>query len=479
MKICLIADLHIPETEGTVQYRVLDWALEDAREKHADLIVFVGDFSANGSIGAVRYFQEKISGFEIPIMIITGNSDLRTKSTVDYISTLASCPLFEQEGNRIVGLMDGNGCISEEIYRLLDSADGKTIVCGHHPFQSLRQPHGDRMTQWRENHPDTVFFYGHLHVSKQIDAVTWSLPAADPDKAVGENPSISYFDTQTRTYEKSFFECPVPEDFVDWIGISCLHPLTDIPYAMEHKIRHIEVRDGVSRNQETILPLLRQWRDVGGKTLSIHGPEIAAWEHNALCLPQWDSFVEFCAEAAVDRVTLHVPKIPVYAASDRVLHEIAAFIGEQFRNLPKRISIGIENMHMTEKDQPDESRRFGYVPEEVLRFTQILKEHTTHSVGVHLDVGHARNNAPFSQHYPISSWYRIVGTEVNGYHIHQVILTEHGMENHMPITDWYGHLISYGSFFREWMDGTLRKAPVFLEIRPERGYEAALNLLGK
>jgi hypothetical protein len=45
----------------------------------------------------------------------------------------------------------------------------------------------------------------------------------------------------------------------------------------------------------------------------------------------------------------------------------------------------------------------------------------------------------------------------------------------MPITDIYGELISYASFFKYWSMGKINKAPVIFEMRPQGAYETTLK----
>ena len=103
-----------------------------------------------------------------------------------------------------------------------------------------------------------------------------------------------------------------------------------------------------------------------------------------------------------------------------------------------------------------------------------LKGVSRHRVGINFDIGHARNNAPYSQTYPISTWLSMLGEHIVGYHIHQVTYEDGVFENHMPITDVYGKLISYASFFKLWELGTIARAPFVFEMRPEGAYETTL-----
>ncbi len=476
MKICFICDLHLPYHSSAVQYDLLDWALQDARKKQAGVIVFPGDFTANGHPDALRLFAEKIREFDLPVIVSPGNSDYRTPETSETVAAYETSPLTEIAGWNILALYDGHAAISEEVYALLDSIDDRTVVIGHHPPECLRGEHASRMTAWRTAHPTVPYFFGHLHLAAQRDDSTYLLNAADPDKAIDEMPAISYYDTDTRVLRKTYYNCPVPYDFARYIGLSCKNIDPDLTYAVGRNVPYLELRGEATRTENTILlPLLEQWRENGGKLLSLHAPA-PLLEAGRFAEKKWATFIKIAQNVRADRITLHVPEISVTEATDERLMQIADFLAEKLSVLPEDFMIGIENMHMTE-DESVEHHRFGYLPEECLRYVRLLREPLPNPVGMHLDVGHARNNSPFREKYTLAAWYEEVGAEINGYHIHQVGMKNGELENHQPIDNWYGRFISYASFFRAWDKGSLAKAPLFLEIRPDEGYRATFDLL--
>lgn len=483
MKICLIADLHLPYHPSAVHYDVFEWALQDLQKKQADAVIFVGDFTAGGHSESLRIFKEKICGLSVPAVVIPGNSDYRTPDTAAEVRAMTSPLLTDVNGVKILSLADGEQSIPEEAYALLDSADENTVVCTHHPFECLPEPHRSRLTKWREAHPDVPLFFAHLHLAMRREDGSYILPAADPDKNIGAPPAISYYDTDTKELRKAHYHCPVPYDFAQYLALSCRRPETDIEYAITRRIGCIELRSEALTDADALLPLIGRWREAGGHTLSLHAPDVIV--NGSYNTEVWNSFVSFAKAASADRITLHVPNIPSHTATDEVLGEIAEFAARNLDDLPDTFVIGIENMHMTAKDSV-ENHRFGYVPEECLRYMRILREHTAKKVGIHLDTGHARNNHPFSQKYTSGAWYAEVGSEIVGYHIHQYARNAaEKLENHQPIDNWYGKYISYASFFRAWEKGQLAKAPVILEIRPaptqepDGGYTKTFDLLDR
>lgn len=136
-------------------------------------------------------------------------------------------------------------------------------------------------------------------------------------------------------------------------------------------------------------------------------------------------------------------------------------------------------MHVTDADRSDwHNRRFGYTSEECERQITLLRDIPGLRVGFHLDIGHARNNSPFSTRYPIGAWYELLGADVNGMHIHQVEQNPDGsLRNHRAVTGFFEPLISLSSLVMARQCGILHRAPMFLEVRDGLGPESWLALV--
>jgi len=474
MKICFMCDLHLPFDTRALQYRVLDWAVGDIAKKAPDCIAFAGDVTCDGGEEAYRYFLQHIDALEIPFLYIPGNSDLRCKETADTLKSMASRKTIELFGKRIFAINDCDRTVSKEMLGVLDGARRGDIVFMHHPPKSLRGESGERLAAWRRAHADTLLFYGHKHLFAREDNDI-CLQAMDPDKSIGESACITYYDTDTDTLTPSYFFCPVPVDMHGYLGISCYRPEGDIELAIKRGLKYLELRKNVlDKDVDSLAALLAEWRRAGGIGLSLHLPDIGFEDGLVLPDKRLDEYLALIPRLGIDRVTQHVPKLPVGQASSEVLAEIAVFLGEKLNALPCDIVVGVENMHMTERERPDENRRFGYTPEECLDFMRALAAACRHKVGINFDIGHARNNAPYSQRYPVSTWLSQLGEHIVGYHIHQIDTTGEKWRNHMPITEIYGKLISYGSLFRSWAEGFVQKAPVIFEMRSEGAYDTTL-----
>jgi len=486
MRIALFCDIHLPYHTNAGQYDVFKWILEDILSKKPDAVVFNGDYTADGDINAARFFVNKMRELPMPVLISNGNAEYRKPETISEIRTLQSENFVTVGDCKILSLHDGEGSLTEEEYSLLSKADAKTIVCMHHPIERMPEPHNARLSEWRDTHLNTALFYGHLHRSEKKDN-TYYLQAADPDKAIGENPCIHYYDTDTRILDKSVYLCPMPEDFTHYVGISCYRPIEDIEYCIEHKLGCLELRPNVvSDDIEKISELLGAWRMEGGWNLSMHAPNLTYADGSVTAKDEdiWNKFIEVTNVFVPDRITLHVPIIPIKVMREDpyAMDCIVDFLVKKISKLPCNCIVGVENMHVRPEEKDEDARRFGYLPDELRHYMLLLRKKADRYIGVNLDVGHARNNIPFSQKYTISTWYAELGNETVGYHLHQVIKTGKG-GNHFPITHWNGRLISYASFFCDWSKGKLNHVPVIFEIRPGSGehhvYAPTIELCGK
>ncbi len=472
MKICILCDLHLPYHKDAIQYDVLRWAVEDMRKKQAQALLVPGDFTVHGDIPAAEAFLEAVKPLDIPVILCTGNSEYRNPETKEYFRKLAAPTVNRVDDWTFIALHDGETHLTDEDYAALEAADDHTIVALHHPFRSLPKEHREKLEAWRQAHPEVPVFCGHLHYTEHTGS-THMLTASDPDKVAGEQPGIFYYDTDTKVCEKATYFCPIPADLLSHIGISCYQPEVDIPYATAHKIGCIELRPSVMEmDRARLATLVEAWRSGGGSCLSLHAPNLADDYGNPAAEQVWQDFVELAKDLHANRLTMHIPqvKLAVIEANPACLDSLADFALRWIRELSETCVIGLENMHMTPGERVAD-RRYGYVPEECIAFVKLLRQKVTeaglgHTVGMHLDVGHARNNMPLVETYTLSPWYAEVGSETVGYHVHQMLQDHAGLHNHNPIPNWYGPMISYASFFRFWNDGILNHAPVILEVRP-------------
>ena len=481
MKVCFMCDLHLPFDGSALQYNILNWAIADIKKKEPDCIVYAGDVTCDGDINVYNEFILEMKAIGIPFFYIPGNSDLRNSESADEIKKMASeCKNIVADGV-VYALNDCDMKISDEQLLTIEDADENSIVFMHHPLETHEIKTREKLKAWREKHSGTMLFSGHRHHSL-TEGNSVSLQAMDPDKAIGENPCITYFDTKTKEFNKAYYFSPVPGDLYGYFGVSCYDVERDIGFAIENKLKCLELRSYCFKSDKARLSeLVEKWRNVCGENLSIHLPEISYKDGEVIPGVQLDELIDLAVLLKADRFTQHAPKVSVKIAKEdeNVLNSICDYLAEKFNLIEHDVVIGIENMHMTKNDTPDDSRRFGYIPEECLMFMEMLGRKTKHKVGINFDIGHARNNVPYSQKYQISTWLSMLGKYIVGYHMHQVTVENGKFENHMPITHIYGNLISYSSFFRYWAEDRINKAPLIFEMRPEGAYETTLSTFNR
>lgn len=477
MRICFMCDLHLPFDIDALQYKVLDWAIEDIRKNQVDCIAFVGDVTADGNGIVYKRFIEKMQGIGIPFLYIPGNSDLRDSCFyMENYQNATECTTV-LDGVKIFAINDSDGNISNEQLKYLENADENSIVFMHHPISCISIEARTRFLEWKEKRKGVRVFFGHEHYASET--AEWvSLQAMDPDKAIGENPCITYYDTQTRVCRKSYYECKKPADLPKYLGISCYRPVQDITLAIEKGLKNLELRPNIlAENEAEIASLIALWRKQGDTVLSIHLSEVSFDGNKVFAEENYEKLIRLGVALRAERFVQHVPlvSVAVVKKNENSLKMIAEFIAERLNSIPYTCVIGVENMHMTKNDQPNDNRRFGYTPEETLAFMRAVEAETKHKVGINFDIGHARNNAPFSQKYQISTWFSMLGEYIVSYHLHQVTIQDGVFQNHMPITEVNGRLISYASFFKCWVDGQINKAPCIFEMRPENSYDITLK----
>ncbi len=460
MKICFIADLHLPYHRGAVQYEVLDWFAAEMKKKKPDLIICAGDFTADGDKEAAKHFKSVLTETGIRFIITAGNSDVRTEKTKKSILSLVS-PKDERFKDGIAVFNDYGARLSNGEQEHLSGGENISVAVLHHPPAALHSAARVKFAAWRALHPQAWVFYAHLH-RFQVSGRDVCLPCADPDKNIGTEPSVLFFNTESGELRRDAFHCPAPPEFYDLLGITCFDPLTDIPFAARHGLKHIELRQNPCRDRRTeLFEAIKSWRESGGASLSLHAPELVVKNREVANQTEWEEFCTFACQVGANRITLHVPECSVaeypgaQPALVKHLKKISAL-------LPEGCVIGVENLHMKPGDSTDSSRPYGYLPQEALGFMRLVKASVKNETGFNLDIGHARNNQPFSRKYTLGAWYAEVGKYAVGYHIHQVSAD---FENHKPFTSLNEKLISLASLFRCLQNGTLAKAPMILEIR--------------
>ena len=478
MKIAVLADLHLVDISDTVKENVLERALELVKSSDVDAVICAGDMISAAANEALNRLNDKLCALKIPFIYAFGNTENATPAVLEMYKDKnilntddCLCAVFPTEKN-----------FSQDVFEKIAALTKKyntAVIVSHYLPKHFSDTDRKRLAELYENNKNILFVAGHEHYDR-FDGKYHVVRGIDPDKVIGGMPAVAFFeyDESLKTFKRENIDCAATvfsenekNEFRSLLGISGMHDTFKwLDYASFNNIPSFEMRFTAVQDlpADELQSALQKWRNAGGKYLSMHMPDIV-WdaEKNVVDLKGADKIADLAVSLQCNRLTIHVPKCSVQLLKNENIRKqfLEGYASIVRKNLLYNIEIGIENMHMTAKDSVDDSRRFGYTPQECREWIEDLRKFcNTDKIGFHFDIGHARNNAPFSSQYPVSSYYAMLGKYINGYHLHQVKVGENGkFLNHQPITEPYGALISYASFGMAWQMNQIAHAPVFIE----------------
>ena len=505
MKIALLADPHLSDVENTPQEEALNWALEKLLQIKPDACVWLGDITACGSPDAAMRFCSKIHRLPFPSVTVPGNSDLRTEHTASIMERYLLSHLTPLRiGDVDIVAMDTaqDTILPLERARLAKLSPGsKVLLCSHQAAKYLDAESLAFLKSWigelrAAGSEILLWASGHRHVygTGEFEGVpTVSIRALDLDKCIGGSAQICVWDPQDARLEKpeehaysrgliAAWSPAERQEFADALGITCYNRYKlerDMPFAIQNRVRHLEWRS----LDEKEIPLIEEWRRAGGKSFSLHMSALD-YENGVVDLPLFREMAQNAVRAGADMVTVHPPQIacehmqigsPIYEA-------IADAMAEAFLPVVAAgIDILVENNH-TDFGTPRDPMKcaYGCAPLDLVEWRDsLIKRLGVGSCHIRFDVGHARNNEPLSENYPIGKWYAMIGSEARAYHLHQTFYDKqkHRMKNHHPITHWHDGMVAFDGFLWAWHAGVLHHGPVILEIREGEGAPATWQRL--
>jgi len=494
--LAVIGDIHLNVNSPSPQHACLEWAVKKLSESSVDLLVVVGDITGQGMPNAASFFADRLKTINIPKLVVMGNTDIRSPEHFPTIKRLLETEsILPCNGFLAIGLNTERAVIQPHERVMMNdvSASQQVLLFLHHDLDSLETESRKWIECWMASHSVSLMVSGHTHRDSQRyigNADVRTIRGLDPDKASGGPPAISYFNFDGQSWEKTedtFLAGTVcdwnkhdKEEFIGRLGISCFDPVSGIDFAVKNTIRFIELRpEAVSLS---LKEPLRRWREMGQTCLSVHLPELL-WNKTmkkvdgvSVC----EATIKWAMTLGAQMFTIHVPNVAVGLMEEgsAAWREFSDAYFTLFNTVSNCVEIHIENMHMTSSESNDDHRRFGYLPDECLRW---IREVNTR-IGVDcasllLDIGHARNNAPFSESYPLSAWYTTTGQSIGALHVHQVVQSKDGLLNHQSFDEVYGSLISLSGLIWSWKYGLIRHAPMFLEIRDvQKSYQSFQKL---
>lgn len=488
MRFIAFADPHISDVLNTSQEAAVDWALRTALELKPDALICAGDVTACGNADAAMRFLEKLYALPFPSIVVPGNSELRNVYTAPILERLFSAYPngLKLGGIRIIGMNFSHDSISPEERKRLSElqSDEKLILVSHQGHRHLDEDSRAFLSSWIAERKKKILIYltGHIHVQSDVifeGVREFSLRAIDPDKCVGGLPQLLQVDVDEsglKITEHVFTEGQLCEwsdaekqEFLNLLGVTCYHPEQDMEEVIRLGIRHMEWR----YVSEETLPLLKRWREKVEGTFSLHMPSLT-YDGGVRGEESFASCAQNAVDAGADMITVHPPFIKnrfmyKYGAFEKLADSMARALRPVYE---AGIKIMVENNHTNFGTSPDVyEREFGCSPVEVMTWRYALDERLGKGAcGIRLDIGHARNNVPVSQDYPLGKWYPVMGPYARTYHLHQTVSERGGkMRNHFPITGINDGFIAFCGFLHDWHTGVLTHGPVILEIREGEG----------
>lgn len=482
MKIAVIADIHLPASTYTVKEEIFLWSLEEAVRQGADLIAGAGDLTTLGEVVAARRIMDLLNNCGVPFILAHGNAELRSKDeTAEVLQIMETA----SEYGPVITVDSSRGKLSEqssaELRNWAECSRQGLLLVSHCPPGDWSDEDRAVLDGMIERGIVNQVVYGHKHIDIS-DGIYECVRGLDPDKASGGAPALVFF-TQNAdgSWAREDVVCPLAyaADFPEadrlaiWnsFGMSGMKaPVEGLVFAAERKLPVFEIRFSGAEDfpSAELLEAVDSWRKNGGKYLSLHMPDLKFDGENFAGIEALEAASAAAMKLGCDGVTLHVPRcFADQLDTPEKIGRAAAVAGEAIKLLfENNISVGVENLHTTEAERAEKRYKYGCTGVECMAFINALRAlYPGKKIGLHLDIGHARNNMPFSRTENLSDWYASYGSEIVAMHIHQVSPAEGGYKNHTGYDNFYGMLISLSSLAMARKSGQIGNVPMILELR--------------
>ena len=482
MKIAVIADIHLPGRTDTVKEEIFLWSLKEAAAQKADLIVGAGDLTSLGEVAAARRIMDLLNNCGLPFILAHGNAELRSK---DETAELLQIMQTASEYDTVIAVDSSRGKLSEkssaELRKWAECSWKNLLLVSHCPPGDWSEEDRAVLDGMIERGAVSQVVYGHKHIDIS-DGVYECVRGLDPDKASGGAPALVFFIRNADgSWAREDVVCPLAHaaEFPEadrlaiWnsFGMSGMKASVEgLAFAVERKLPVFEIRFSGAEDfpSAELLDAVNVWRRNGGRYLSLHMPDLKFDGETFTGMEALETASRAAVKLGCNGVTLHVPRcfadqLDTWEKISRAAAVAADAIKLLFEN---NISVGVENLHTNEAERAEKRFKFGCTGAECMAFINALRAlHPDKKIGLHLDIGHARNNMPFSSRETLSDWYASYGSEIVAMHIHQVSRGEGGYKNHTGYENFYGMLISLSSLAMARKSGQIGNVPMILELR--------------
>ena len=509
-RFILLTDLHLSDNPDTAAHQALQWAVDRVNLEMPDFLAVAGDVTTFATAVSARHCLEALGRVEVPVLFTPGNADRRGRHAMSVFETLASpgrrAAVF---GDLLVLLPDtstGTLPVDERSWlnrSLRSNRAARRLVVTHYPLDRMGEEDRRWLSRWLTENGVELLVAGHSHYHRTrcrdgfAEAVVRGL---DPDKAIGDFPGVSLFESAKEGAWTEVFipwSPPIrllPSDLPDGmtpVGWSIQgDPVSAARETLEFGLSCLEIRpSALEFSQRALSGAIRALRDRGPLYLSYHLPDLKWNPRNGRIdgIETVRAHLDCAMLAGVDNLTVHVPRASV-RAMERVqddrpepttcFRSFAETFRYLFRDAARAgVGIAIENIHNpgnTPADSPE--REFATRIDEYLRWIEAVAREMADvpeaRVGALLDLGHARNNGgDLDNLQPLGDWYACLGRRILGYHIHQVDTdpVTGALSNHHEISDLFGSRISFAGFLWAWSTHQITRGPLFVEVRDAGG----------
>lgn len=504
-----LADLHLSDRTDTAAHNMLCWSVDWLNQRRPDFVAVGGDMITYGTATSTAHLLAALGELRSPVLLTPGNAELRRDAATPLLREWTRPERrFVAHGDLLALLPDtSTGSLSQAEREWMQQVVGdhpevgRLIVLTHYSVDTLDQESRAWLLPWLAREGVELVVAGHRHLSRtrSLDGCEEIVVRGmDPDKAMGDLPGISFLES-SRPGQWTESHVPwspdielMPADLpagISPVGWS-IHadPVDAARQTLESDLCCLELRPrDLAFSRPALARALEELRDDRSLFLSYHLPSLARDPESGQIEGReaFAAHVEVALGAGVDSLTVHVPVAParyMEEAGDgacvptQLYREFAGVTAELLIEAARAgVRIAIENLHNprgTPVGSPDLC--FATVIDQYLRWIDAMGAQLAGApnavVGVHLDVGHARNNGgELDNLQPLGDWCARLGRRILGYHIHQVQpdLDAGGLANHKGIDNLFGGRISFAGFLWAWSTRQITRGPLFVEVRDD------------
>ena len=330
-RFILLADLHLSDNPDTAAHQALQWAVDRVNLERPDFLAVAGDMTTFATAVSAARCVEALGRVEVPVLFTPGNADRRGRHATSVFETLAApgrrAAAF---GDLLVLLPDtstGTLPCDERSWlnrSLRSNRAARRLVVTHYPLDRMDAEDRRWLSRWLTENGVELLVSGHSHFHRTrcengfVEAVVRGL---DPDKAIGDLPGISLFES----VEKGAWK----EEFIPWSPAIRLLP-ADLPDGMlpvgwsiqgdpakaaretlDFGLSCLEIRPSVRDfSQRALSGALGALRDRAPLHLSYHLPDLK-WNASSGRVDGVETVrahVECAMQAGADNLTVHVPR---------------------------------------------------------------------------------------------------------------------------------------------------------------------------